>query len=388
MAKHAQKPESKKHFQSNEKKRRRRNTKRTPAGRIALRVFSVLLSVAFLTTGCGILYVRGLLNRIDRTEFTGYSSFSYAENIPVYSDNEWAASEGESGVTVEQNEQNVNAAHGGYNEAQQISVLNDADVQNILLIGTDRGGIGDTTMIVSINRRTKKIHLTSLMRAMYVKIPDHQWFMFNHAYAWGGPKLVLQTIENNFRVRVDDYVVVNFNNFPKVIDLMGGIDLTLTRSEAAYLTNNGECPGSFQAGKAHLNGRQALAYARMRKSDSGDSDFSRTNRQRNVVQALIGRATSMGVGQLNQLAMNLMPMINTSLSDGEILSLAAGAPSLVQYPISQKMIPVENDTTGGAAATYYGRMFVRYPNASFNVEVYQVNFKKCSGAAGVYFKLM
>ena len=74
--------------------------------------------------------------------------------------------------------------------------------------------------------------------------------------------------------------------------------------------------------------------------------------------------------------MNLMPMINTSLSDGEILSLAAGAPSLVQYPISQKMIPVENDTTGGAAATYYGRMFVRYPNASFNVEVYQVNFKK------------
>ena len=213
MAKHAQKPEPKKHFQKNEKKGYRRNRKKASAGRIVLRVFSVLLSAAFLTVGCGILYVRGLLSRIDRTEFTGYSSFSYVDNLPVYSDDEWAVSEGESGMTVEQNEQNVDAAHGGYNEAQQIGVLNDADVQNILLIGTDRGGIGDTTMIVSINHRTKKIHLTSLMRAMYVKIPDHQWFMFNHAYAWGGPKLVLRTIEDNFRVHVDDYVVVNFSNF-------------------------------------------------------------------------------------------------------------------------------------------------------------------------------
>lgn len=376
MAKHAQKPEPKKHFQKNEKKGYRRNRKKASAGRIVLRVFSVLLSAAFLTVGCGILYVRGLLSRIDRTEFTGYSSFSYVDNLPVYSDDEWAVSEGESGMTVEQNEQNVDAAHGGYNEAQQIGVLNDPEIQNILLIGTDRGGIGDTSIIVSINHRTKKIHLTSLMRAMYVKIPDHQWFMFNHAYAWGGPRLVLQTIENNFRVHVDDYVVVNFNNFPKVVDLLGGLDLTLTAAEAAYLTNDGECPGSFQAGSAHLNGKQVLSYVRMRKSSGNDSDFNRTNRQRNVIQAMIGKATSMGLGQLNQLAVNLMPMINTSLSDGEILSLAAGAPSMINYPISQKMLPVENDTTGGAATTYYGRMFVRYPNTNLNVEVYQVDFVK------------
>ncbi|MDD6174421.1 MAG: LCP family protein [Firmicutes bacterium] len=329
-----------------------------------------------MTVGCGILYVRGLLSRIDRTEFTGYSSFSYVDNLPVYSDDEWAVSEGESGMTVEQNEQNVDAAHGGYNEAQQIGALNDPEIQNILLIGTDRGGIGDTSIIVSINHRTKKIHLTSLMRAMYVKIPDHQWFMFNHAYAWGGPRLVLQTIENNFRVHVDDYVVVNFNNFPKVVDLLGGLDLTLTAAEAAYLTNDSECPGSFQAGSAHLNGKQVLSYVRMRKSSNNDSDFNRTNRQRNVIQAMIGKATSMGLGQLNQLAVNLMPMINTSLSDGEILSLAAGAPSMINYPISQKMLPVENDTTGGAATTYYGRMFVRYPNTDLNVEVYQVDFVK------------
>lgn len=376
MAKHAQKPEPKKHFQKNEKKGYRRNRKKASAGRIVLRVFSVLLSAAFLTVGCGILYVRGLLSRIDRTEFTGYSSFSYVDNLPVYSDDEWAVSEGESGMTVEQNEQNVDAAHGGYNNVQQISVLNDPEIQNILLIGTDRGGIGDTSIIVSINHRTKKIHLTSLMRAMYVKIPDHQWFMFNHAYAWGGPRLVLQTIENNFRVYVDDYVVVNFNNFPKVVDLLGGLDLTLTAAEAAYLTNDSECPGSFQAGSAHLNGKQVLSYVRMRKSSNNDSDFNRTNRQRNVIQAMIGKATSMGLGQLNQLAVNLMPMINTSLSDGEILSLAAGAPSMINYPISQKMLPVENDTTGGAATTYYGRMFVRYPDTNLNVEVYQVDFVK------------
>ena len=159
-----------------------------------------------------------------------------------------------------------------------------------------------------------------------------------------------------------------------MIDLLGGIDITLTRSEAAYLTNDADCSGSFAAGSAHLNGAQTLSYVRMRKADANDSDFNRTARQRNVIQGLIQKATSMGLGTLNQLATSVLPMINTSLSDGEILSLAASAPSLINYPISQKMLPVENDTTGGQAASYYGMMYVRYPYTDFNVEVYSVDF--------------
>ena len=367
---------------------------KTAAGRIACRIGVSVLSLIFLLSGCGILYVHGLLKRIDRTEFTGTSSLAVASDMPVFSGIDWAAStdssgnpvNASSGITVQQNEQNLDRAHGGYSDVQKIDVLNDPDIQNILLIGADLSGLGDTTMIVSINRRTQKIHITSLMRAMYVKIPDRQWFMFNHAYGWGGPKLAVQTIENNFRIHIDDYVIVNFKTFPKVIDLLDGVDLNLTSSEAAYLSNDIYCSGTFQAGAAHLDGNQALAYARMRKSDYEDTDFKRTSRQRNVVQALIKKATGTGLDTLNQLAVNILPLIKTSLSDGELLSLAASAPSLIHYPISQKMLPVENDTTTSQVNSFQGIMYVRYPGASYSVEVYQVNFVKNVQAAQEFIR--
>ncbi len=355
----------------------KKQTAKTSGKRIWLRILASVLSVVFLTTGCGILYVRGLLNRLDRTEFTGNSSFTFDEEVPTFSGDEWAASTTDasgnpvaasSGITVQQNNENINRAHGGYTEVQNIKLLSDPDIQNILLIGADLTGLGDTTMIVSINRRTQKIHITSLMRAMYVKIPNHQWFMFNHAYAWGGPKLTIQTIENNFRIKIDDYVVVNFKTFPKVVDLLGGVDVTLSKAEAAYLSVHSGA--SFSAGASHLNGNQALDYARIRKSDTYDTDFKRTSRQRNVIQALIKKMTSTGLGTLNQLAVNILPLIKTSLSNEEILTLAASAPSLIHYPISQKMLPVENDTTNTSVNSFQGIMYVRNPGGNGSSEVY------------------
>ena len=238
-----------------------------------------------------------------------------------------------------------------------------------MLIGSDTrrsgaAGNSDSMILISINHHTKKIHLISLMRAMYVRIPKStgaQWGMLNAAVPWGGPELLAKTIENNFRVKVDDYALVDFSGFSRLVDLAGGLDLTLSAAEAAYLTHDRECSGSFQAGQAHLNGSQALSYARMRHTDN---DFKRTGRQRTVIELLLKKAFSMNLSQLHSFASELLPLINTSLSQGEILSMVGMVADLSSYEIDQMMLPVENES----GQTYEGMMYVN------GMEVYQVNY--------------
>ena len=143
--------------------------------------------------------------------------------------------------------------------------------------------------------------------------------MLNAAVPWGGPELLAKTIENNFRVKIDDYALVDFSGFSKLVDLVGGLDLDLTQAEAKYLTNDNGCTGTFQAGAAHLNGEQALAYARMRHIDN---DFKRTGRQRTVIELLMKKAFAMNLTRLHTFASEMLELINTSLSEGEILSMA------------------------------------------------------------------
>lgn len=223
-------------------------------------------------------------------------------------------------------------------------------VTNYLLIGSDRRGSGgygnsDTLMILSVNTNTGKIHLTSLMRAMYVSIPNKSgngyWNgMLNWAYSAGGPERCVATVEHNFKIDIKNYFVVDFKAFEKVIDCLGGVTIELTRSEAsAVLKWSGE---PIASGVQKLDGAQALAYCR----DRHDNDFNRTRRQRNMISAVLTQLKGSDLATLTELADTILPYITTDMDIAEILAELVNVPGYLTYEVDQRMLPVENEDGG------------------------------------------
>ena len=153
----------------------------------------------------------------------------------------------------------------------------------------------------------------------------------------GGPILLLQTVQRNFRVKVDDYMVVNFDGFTEAINAAGGIELEIDADEADII--NEENPdGWVEAGFQHLDGAQALTYARIRKIDS---DFQRTQRQRNVVEALLGRMFSLDLRRTVAIAQSVLPYIETNMSSNELIGLVLRNPTVFWYGRTQLMLPID-----------------------------------------------
>lgn len=219
------------------------------------------------------------------------------------------------------------------------------DIINILLIGQDaRPGQGrsrsDTMILVTFNKDTKTITMTSFLRDLYVKIPGYLDNKMNAAYAFGGMLLLNQTLEQNFGVQVDGNVEVNFSRFTEVIDLLGGVDLELRADEAGSI-NQSTGRYVLGAGMMHLDGEQALHYSRIRYLDA-DADFSRTNRQRKVINALIEKFRNTKLTTLLGLLDDLLPMIATDLSNGDIMNLATDLfPMLADCTIVSQRIPAD-----------------------------------------------
>ena len=212
------------------------------------------------------------------------------------------------------------------------SLASRSDVKNILFIGADKekGGASrsDSIMIISVNKSAGKVIVTSILRDTHVDIPGECEAKINSAYAWGGANLLIQTIEQNFGVKIDGYAVVNFNMFTDLVDGLGGIDIEVTENEADYINNRHNYKGEkkpdyFESGESvHLNGYQTLWYARIRKLDS---DFMRTYRQRKVITAIAENIkTELLTGNIFGListAKDVAPNIETSLSNAEFTSL-------------------------------------------------------------------
>ena len=187
----------------------------------------------------------------------------------------------------------------------------DENIYNILIIGgdiagkKDARGNSDTLIIVSIDKNTKKIKLSSIMRDTYVPIPGYRDNKINSAYATGGVPLIKQVIEENFKVTIDSSVVVNYSTFVKVMDKLGGVkDVILNSKEARFI--NRECnkhgiSSNLTEGTHDLNANQALHFARIRKINSdvyGNDDFGRTARQRFVINQLFQQYKNLNYAQL------------------------------------------------------------------------------------------
>lgn len=228
-------------------------------------------------------------------------------------------------------------------------------VVNILLIGQDRRpgeprARSDVMLLVTVNTKKNEVTLTSFMRDLYVQIPGYGNNRINVPFMLGGPELLMDTIELNFGIRPDKFVEVDFNGFQELVELVGGIDMELTELEAYHLNTSEdfydfpEESWSLKEGMNRLDGKQTLAYSRIRAIDP-TADFARTERQRKVIAALIDRAMELNLIQLNELLLQMTEMISTDMTSREILSYAR-----TLYPVLAEMddvnsvrIPYENN---------------------------------------------
>lgn len=208
--------------------------------------------------------------------------------------------------------------------------LQSDDVMNILLIGQDsdkatgQRSRSDSMILLSINKKNNTITMTSFMRDLYVQIPGgYTDNRINASYRFGGAALLDATIEKNFGVVIDGNVEVGFDQFIKIIDILGGVDVYLTDAEAKYMQT---CGYLFEPGVCHLTGEMALVYSRIRKIDS---DHHRTERQRKVLTALGESARNMSAGQMMEMINQVLPYVYTDLSNAEIVSSATSALSIL-----------------------------------------------------------
>ncbi|EHI99334.1 cell envelope-related transcriptional attenuator [Clostridium sp. DL-VIII] len=288
-------------------------------------ILSIILILCFISIGF-IIILNTYLNKINKTDIDINETFS------------------NQGDTTSSNEENF---------VQKTS----SDITNIALFGIDEtegvAGRSDCIMILTIDNKHKELKLSSLVRDSYVTIPTkNNKDKINHAYVFGGPKLALETINENFKLNISKFITVNFTSLPNIIDDIGGITLNLTSDELEYINsaiyntnkfNHTNSPNILTAGEHLVDGTQALAYCRIRYTEGGD--FKRTERQRTVLNKLLEKSKSIPLTQYPSLLDELLPTIHTNLEKSEILSLAINLNSLRNKPILQDRFPCDEDSS-------------------------------------------
>lgn len=275
--------------------------------------------------------------------------------------------------------------------SQKGTKISNKDVMNILLIGEDlRDTVGkdkasenlsedgegkascntDVMMIISVNTKDKTITMTSIMRDCYATFEDLNtpgwWWSdrINAAYWYGGVELTKSTIENYMNVKIDRYVLVNFNVFIDIVDALGGIEMDVTDDEAngypdadpygdntrgmqnpldeqnKYLHNKKGTDYLPSGGHYNLNGNQALAYSRIRHV--GNSDYDRTMRQRKVITQMIKESRSMSLVDMDRLAKKIFPQIATDVTTTELAQLLVDMLEYRDYKIQEFRVPQDN----------------------------------------------
>jgi LCP family protein required for cell wall assembly len=250
-----------------------------------------------------------------------------------------------------------------------IRVNSDDDIVNILLVGNDyrqetgysAGGLTDTMMIATLDMKHKTLKLTTLMRDMLVEIPGYGNNKLNAANSFGGIELLYKTIAQNFNIQLDGYVEVSFEAFKTVVNDIGGVEIELTESEAAYLNaTNYIKPAKYRtvkAGKQTLNGAQALGYCRIRKYAKGIQpvtptgqidDYGRTWRQRNTITSIFNKVKTLPMSEWLSIAKDVLKSdVKTDLSNKKIINYIKSVVMMGTTQIYQLQIPVSPYFTSG-----------------------------------------
>ena len=345
------------------KERKKRNKKL-----IVRNVILVVLALVMAVSGSGFIYYYNTLDSLNFSEsgeLGEIGDFSETGNF-ITNAKKKSGTNTDYDIDIKEGYVNMSLEEG--------SLLNDPMVLNVLLFGADKNDgtsqRSDTMIMLSIDNRHKKIKLTSFMRDLWVYIPDYGYSKLNHAYAYGGPKLAIDTIEQNFGVRIDRYAIVDFASFKAIIDILGGIDIELSDEEIDYI--NWQCWKNKQvqtrheltdkAGLVHLNGRQALWYARDRGDiDEGfsGSDFDRTARQRKLLRTIASDMKSASITQIVNIVNQIGPLITTNLKKTEITTLVANSLTYLSYDMVEYRIPSDGNYEAG---WHYGMSTLDVPD--------------------------
>lgn len=240
----------------------------------------------------------------------------------------------------------------------------DSDIFNVALFGVDTrdedsfSGRSDTIIIASVDKKNNVVKLTSILRDSYVAIEGHKNQKITHAYAFGGAELAIKTINQNFGMNITDYATINFYKLADAIDILGGIDIEVTEAERKHLNDIGDDENPDfnyldEAGTVHLNGEQAVVYARLRKIDS---DVARSNRQRKVIEALIVQAKKVSPAKYAEMVRTMMSLCETSLSFSEIMSFAP----MITKDITIQTLTIPGDEENAIGGMYDGAWVWRY----------------------------
>ncbi|MBO5484695.1 MAG: LCP family protein [Lachnospiraceae bacterium] len=239
------------------------------------------------------------------------------------------------------------------------------DYTNIAIYGVDsrandlkKNTRSDSIIVASIHKKTHNVILTSIYRDTYVRIEDHGFDKINHAYAFGGPDLAVNTINTNFDLNIQDFITVNFSALSNVIDGLGGITLNIHKDELKWVNayardvakiNGMEFTKIKKPGKQTVSGVQATGYCRVRYTAGGD--FTRAKRQRKVLEAIFAKAKKTNPVTLLRVMDDVLPQIYTSMTTSDILNMAVYLPF---YNItSQKGFPYDMDCHRASNGIYY-----------------------------------
>ena len=353
----------------------------------AIIVLCAVLALIFIVVLCIYLIINSKLNKINITNKGEYVTTESTAASQQTEPTTFAEASHDENTQLEQ------AESQGANFFENGEVAHSDNVRNILLIGVDNRhyedisknpGNSDVMILVSINKDKKKIFLSSFMRDTYAYI-DYPAELeaikyvdgsdkLNEANARGGPELLLDTIEGNFKVKVDEYVAVDFYSLIEIIDILGGVELTITDEQATVMNNYIRDMDMYrpnvtdymndnvfsQGGTYLMNGTQAVAYCRDRYS--GGNDYGRTDKQREVLSLVFEKAKKMSLSQLNDICDAVLPLVYTNISKSEITSLITEVGTYLSYDMEQVRVPFDGLFTSSTATTRYGNQGVLIPD--------------------------
>lgn len=208
---------------------------------------------------------------------------------------------------------------------------------NIAVFGVDsrknelKRALSDMIMIVSINNQTKQVKVVSVYRdtlLLFGEEGDQDFEKATHAYNKGGGEMAVRMLNENFDLDITDYVTVNFDAVASAVDAVGGVDIDISSKEQGDINryieeinkvNGTKSPYIYKTGVLHLDGTQATAYGRLREIDT---DYMRTERQREVMMELFKSIRGASAGTIKKLVDTMSPKVLTTLDNGEILDMA------------------------------------------------------------------
>lgn len=346
-----------------------KSNKKKKSKKAALIILSVILVLIIALIGFGILFVNGKLNLIGYDEST---TIDTNQEFVETDDDKMSFEEMDDATGSDYKSILKNWATNGGEKMSNKNVI------NVLLIGSDASaeepgrsnitdkGNTDAMILVSIDKVNKTVKLISFMRDSYTYMDGFdRYAKLNAACANGGPAYLVETIENDYKIEINGYALVDFDSFRQVIDVLGGVNVDVPQYVANYLSGS---KGTFPSGdNVLLNGDQALRFSRIRKSDA-NGDVSRVQRQRQVISALINKCKGASLSQINDVADVILANVRTNIGKKEILSYATQAVTdgWANYALTEITMPTSDARYGYSGSAWI--WVVDYPLAAQNLQ--------------------